>query len=155
MTMSSSLRLTGLLALFAAAAAISGEACPDSDWVQFESACYWRSPFQLTWRRITDVCASIAPGAIPVSIHSFTQNAFLAETLMKGERAWLGLHRNGSHISWEWQDRSAYNRYYWGCNEPSYEGECCAVINHGGMIGEWAAFSCDDEEYFICRVNAD
>ena len=152
------LRLTALVALltplaFADATSVSADGCQTADWVRFESACYWRSQFKMTWRRVTDVCDSLAPGALPVSIHSFTQNAFLAETLMQGEKAWLGLHRNGSYISWEWEDHSDYNRYYWECNEPSYEGESCGVINNG-RIGQWAAFSCDDEEYFICAVRA-
>ena len=147
--MSLSVRLTAVALL--AVSAVSQ--CPDSSWLPFESGCYWRSTFPLSWRHITEVCGSIAPGALPVSVHSFAEDAFLAETLMGGEKAWLGLHRNDTHISWQWEDRTEYNRYYFGCNEPSYEGECCAVINHG-RIGAWASFSCDDEEYFICRVPA-
>ncbi|KAF0311491.1 Lectin BRA-3 [Amphibalanus amphitrite] len=159
--MSLQLCLAALAVIFSASASafasastsVAADGCPSADWVLFESGCYWKSPFQLSWRRIADVCDSISPGALPTSVHSFTEDAFIAETLLEGARGWLGLHRNDTHISWTWADGSDYNRYYFGCNEPSFEGEACAVINHG-RIGEWASFSCDDEQYFVCRVNA-
>ena len=155
-TMHQLLRLVAVAAVFfTSPASAELTICPNSDWILFDSACYWRSTFQLSWDKITDVCASLAPGALPTSVHTFTEDALIAETLMGGEKAWLGLKRSNTvgSYSYDWVDGSEYNRYFFGCNEPSYDGEACAVINHG-RIGAWALFSCDDLQYFVCRVPA-
>ena len=108
-----SLRLAVLAAAAAAIAAAADDNCPPDGWHQYRDKCYWVSNYTLNGRSVAPVCASMITGAEPVSIHDLDLDAFIAEDLVKGERAWLGLYRADTNADWIWLDGSPLNFTMW------------------------------------------
>ena len=144
------------LALAAVTFTVSSATCLSSEWMEFRNMCYWKSDYRLTWTDATQVCPSMFPGSNLVSIHDLDLDAFIAEDLLGGMIAWLGLHRDSSSVPWMWTDGSTYNYSHWFGGDPgcpdSYD--CCATINFRND-GDWAGIDCfGDYTYFMCQLDA-
>ena len=136
-----------LRVLLAAAAGISAARafCPTSEWTPYESTCYWASDYELAWEDALLVCPTLFHGAVMASVHDLEQNAFLAETIMQDDRAWIGLRcADGTAASCRWADGSAYDFHNWyGSQDPVHcSGECCAELNYSLYDGEWWGGNC-------------
>ena len=126
------------MSLAPAIVTIATAACLSSEWKQFRDMCYWRSDYGLTWMDAERACVSTFPGSDMVSIHDLYLDAFIADDLLSGQPAWLGLHRASGSEPWVWTDGSVYNYSRWFGGNPdciSNRFECCATINHGNQGG--------------------
>ena len=142
------------LAMLAAATAAAGADCPSEEWHQFRDKCYWVSDFTLNARSVATICDSMWPGAEPVSIHDLDLDAVIAENLLQGQRAWLGLHRADTHAEWTWADRSDMNFTMWHEGQPNASGEICGTINFD-KTGFWSDDPCDTFYLlFVCQIDA-
>ena len=146
-----SLRISVLAATIAAAAAN----CPTSEWKQYGSMCYWVSDYVLNWHSVDHVCDGTFPGSTSVSIHDLELDAFLANELLDGKVAWLGLRRATTSSSWVWSDGSLYDFSLWYSGQPDNSGESCVLINdHSDSFGTWADRVCDSHYLFMCQIPA-
>ena len=145
--MQSSLRLTVLV--LALSVAVSGS-CP-AGWLPFQGRCYYRSTYTIEWTVADQICEAIQPGSLQASVHDLVQDAFIGETLLDGDRAWLGLQRVDG--VWSWSDGSAFDWDYWFCDQPGPTGDRCVITNYAGT-GKWATYRCDDPHYFVCQIDA-
>ena len=91
------------------------------------------------------------PGSRQPSVHSLVADAFIAETLLDGDRAWLGLQR--ADDVWSWSDGTVVDWHYWYCDQPGNRASSCVITNYAGT-GKWATYACDDPHYFVCQIDA-
>ena len=151
--MPSTLRVM-LLAAAVTAAAAEPDACPSSEWKQYEDMCYWNSNFRLQWDEVSRVCNEMFPGSTMVSIHDLDLNSFIAEDLTNYVETWLGLRRDSSYGSWTWTDGSPFDFNNWYGGDPAWSEEGCAVTNWNGL-GDWTGYSCDSHlSTFACQIAA-
>ncbi|XP_043191028.1 lectin BRA-3-like [Amphibalanus amphitrite] len=143
--------LRALLVTLSLAVSVSSEGCP-SGWVAFRDSCYYRSTYTIEWETANEICAAIQPAARQPSVHDLVTDAFIAETLLGGDRAWLGLSRVDG--VWSWSDGSADDWHYWYCDQPGPTGDACVITNYAGT-GKWATYRCIDPHYFLCQVEAE
>ena len=151
---------TRRLSLLAAVVTAVSASCVDSDWYQYRNTCYWASRYdvQFTWRDARSVCSMMFPGSDMVSIHDLDLDAFIAEDLLHGDEAWLGLYRVNDTAPWLWTDESEYDYHNWfgydpvcSGDPPLPTGECCAYINERNE-GDWLGWNCDDYLRFVCQL---
>ena len=142
------------LMLLVAAISTTSAACVSLEWHQYRDMCYWRSDFYLNWNDARTVCREIFPGSDMVSIHDIGLDAFIAEELLDGAEAWLGLSRATSSSPWTWTDGSAYDYHNWYQDDPLCSGECCTTINYVND-GDWTGYGCDTYYFpFVCQMDA-
>ena len=141
------------LMLLVAAISTTSAACFSSEWHRFQDKCYWRSNYSLPWNDVRHVCQERFPGSDMVSIHDLELDAFIAEELMDGTDAWLGLRRTTSSSPWTWTDGSAYDYHNWYGNDPDCrQEECCVGINYVND-GDWTGHHCYFDYNFVCQMD--
>ena len=151
--MTSALRLP-LLAAVITTVAFS---CPSSEWLWYGGMCYWASNATLHWNEVRYTCQSQFPGADMVSIHDIELDAFLAETLLDGTAAWIGLRRVSESEPWLWTDGTTYDYSNWFGRDPECTvDDCCGLINYvNGNDGSWSGYSCSINNFpYICQIRA-
>ena len=149
--MSPSLRLALIaLSLALSACASSETSCPPG-WKAFSDRCYYRSSYTIEWEVAEQICQSIQPAARLASVHDLVTDAFIGETLLGGDRAWLGLRRVDG--LWSWSDGTPDDWHFWYCDQPGPSGDRCVITNYAGA-GVWATYGCDYQHYFVCQVDA-
>ena len=141
------------LTLAAALTAVTAT-CPSSEWKQFRDFCYWSSDYTLAWEDTRRVCQTMFPGSDLVSIHDLELDAFIAEELLGGTDAWLGLRRSSDSAPWIWTDGTPLNYTNWDGGDPDWYGEGCAIINYGNK-GAWTGASCNGIYFeYMCQIHA-
>ena len=146
--------LTLRVLLVVAAVTIACAACPSPEWKQYGDMCYWRSDHQLSWPAAFAACPTLFPGADLVSIHDLQQDAFIAEELLGGDRAWIGLRCAGDTTPppCAWTDGTPYNYTNW-YRHLTCSVNCCGSINYVNE-GDWYGFDCEhDTWYFVCQIS--
>ena len=131
------------------AAAPAAGGCPSDDWRPFEGSCFWLSAAAAAGSVVPRLCGAEAVGAGPASVSTPRANAFLAEELLEGMPAWVGLMRADG--DWRWQDGSEVAFESWLEAEAAEDGEC-AVLNANGSLGLWAARPCEQRRRFVCQL---
>ena len=110
--------------------------------------------YTLNGRSVATICDQFYPGSQPVSIHHLDLDAFIAENLVHGETAWLGLHRPNTDADWSWLDGSPVNFTMWINGEPNHSGEACVGINWQDT-GFWDDSDCDTlYKRFVCQIDS-
>ena len=148
------LLLAGVAAVAAAAPVLAPRDCPTSAWLLYEGICYWRSTSAASAESVTHLCHMAAAGAGPASVQSPRMNAFLAEELLEGGEAWIGLERTGAG-AWGWVDGTELLFETWQDGEPP-EKEAgvevgCAVLNVNSSVGLWGGRPCAEKHLFVCQ----
>lgn len=124
-----------------------GNSCP-SGWLEFQESCFWASDFAVPWRTAVAACRLASPQSLPASIHSRFENAAL-ESLLSGQKAWVGLRRNSSDI-FTWNDGTDTDFTFWDEKEPDDRGDC-VFVDSDGVTGQWGSANCEQEHLFTCR----
>ena len=147
--MASPLRMT-LVA--AAVTAVAAATCLSSEWKKYGDMCYWGASFNYTWNDAQIFCPELFPGSDLVSVDGVELDAFLAEQIMNGTEAWLGLYYNSS--AWVWTDGTTSNYTNWYAGSTTCTTGCCATINYHNE-GDWIGRKCaTDYHPFICQIAA-
>jgi len=126
--------------------------CPEG-WSEFEGKCYYYSGFtKLPWASVAAACNSLVPGAVPASIHSDAQNAFLLSLQTGYQGPYIGLSRPNSSAAWAWSDGSPLDYRNWGSGEPA-SSDLCVFINKNVDGGKWQGCDCDGVYPFACQAD--
>ena len=142
-----------LLLALCVTAGLANAGCPSDDWKPFGDKCYLRSTFSIEGVSVDDVCNFGFPGARAVSIHDLETNTFLAQELMQGSSAWIGLQRQEGEGDFSWTDGSPLDWTYW-YREPEGTDQLCGSINYNHNTGQWGSLDCAIRDPFICELNA-
>ncbi|XP_056325541.1 uncharacterized protein LOC130238516 [Danio aesculapii] len=82
-----------------------------------------------------------------VTIRSADQEISLVKIVIKYTHLWIGLYRD----SWEWSDKWNRSFRYWAPGQPSQSaGSADCVGMSRNDSGQWAPYSCDLQQPFIC-----
>ena len=144
--------------LVAAAVSVTLASCP-TGWLRYGEKCYKTVNTAVHWIDGRNQCWSLYPGSDMVSVHDLLENAFIAETLLGGSPAWLGLHCTNCTGSYPqgctWTDGSPYDYTNWYGGSAAISGECCAAINWHANQGDWSGFGCTSSTaYLLCQISA-
>ncbi|KAF0296473.1 Low affinity immunoglobulin epsilon Fc receptor [Amphibalanus amphitrite] len=135
-----------LLALVAATSAL----CP-SDWVQFNSSCYYLSTYTSTWRNGQTTCETL--GGHLMSIASPSEQDVVT-TYLHAADAWIGLNDLMDDGHFQWTDGTPVQYVNWADGQPNdlFDQDCVSVLEDGS--GKWDDNHCVYTKLFICEKDA-
>jgi len=121
-------------------------------WNEFQGRCYATDDVTLPFSVVAPACELLGPWALPASVHSDEENAFLLSLVPSGGNSvWIGLSRPNSSAAWTWADGTATDYLNWGYGGPP-DGLNCAVMV--ADVGLWIAVPCALWFPFFCQYNA-
>lgn len=102
----------------------------------FKGHSYFYSSRELSWEAANS--AAIAMGGRLVVISNKEENEFVAQDILNGAPAWIGLKESGREGRFAWTGGKRLRYSNWGQNEPNNAGgnESWIEINRGGL-GKW------------------
>lgn len=102
----------------------------------FEGHSYFYSSQEMSWDAANAI--AIAMGGHLAIISSEEENEFVAQNVLNGALAWIGLKETGREGRYAWTNGKRLHFTNWGQNEPNNAGghESYTEINRGGP-GKW------------------
>lgn len=102
----------------------------------FEGHAYFYSDQELSWQAANSI--AIAMGGHLAVISSEDENDFVAQTVLNGSLAWIGLKETSKEGRFAWASGKRLRYTNWGPHEPNNAGgsESWTEINRGGL-GKW------------------
>nr|XP_002120905.3 macrophage mannose receptor 1 isoform X2 [Ciona intestinalis] len=133
--------------------------CPGSNWVPFQSNCYFFQPKteMATWYQADFDCRKM--GAYPASIHSKEEAMFIIRRSGAYRRGhisltpWIGLYRQLDDDTFAWSDGTPMDFMYWAEGQPSkgngFAKELCTELTL--PEGRWNDNSCNKIGFTVCK----
>jgi hypothetical protein len=101
----------------------------------YEGHAYFYSIASLSWEDARD--SAILIGGHLVSISSASENNFVANHVVNGELAWIGLYDATNEGSFIWQNNESFGYTNWGTGEPNNAGNENWVEINRDAPGKW------------------
>lgn len=135
----------------------TSEGTTSPEWIGFQEAEYKFFDHRTTWDQAQRICSWFDSSL--ASVHSAEEEAFLANTLRKMQKAegdnwWLGLHTYENDGRFRWSDHSVLNYVSWALGRPHPISRDRKCVHLSATKADWADQKCHSDLPYICkRVN--